>query len=94
MNEPMCCANCKHWKRVVGESDNDETFRVQNLLVRDGNLEVADPQPFSIGKCVNRLITANERPVNPMTATVVDGSDFFAALVTAEGFSCSLHERS
>lgn len=47
--------------------------------------------PFEVKICTNPKLFFAERPVEEDGFAVVDGSEYYAALVTAENFGCVLH---
>jgi len=77
----MYCKNCKFWittkeyHTIINPEDPD-TFEIMKNL------------PFEVRYCKSPKITFYERPIEDNGATVIDGSQYKAALITAPKFGC------
>jgi hypothetical protein len=85
------CKTCKHWV-----SDGDSDFRAD--MRASQVCQPVDPdtyEPMALGyevrKCESPLLRWFETP-GPGEASLVDGSDYYAALLTGERFGCVNHE--
>ena len=80
------CKTCKHWK-----IPSDEYY---NEIVTPHDSDTFEPMemPFQVRFCTSPKITFYERPVESNGATVCDGSNYDADLITAEDFGCVLWE--
>lgn len=91
-DRPPTCATCRFW-RIEGGRPNDIASAVADeLAVRDPvTHELIEPQPFEVRPCRAPLVRFYERPARN-GAAIVDGSEYFAALVTGPDFGCIAHE--
>lgn len=78
------CKTCKHWRAP----DTDERWRVAQLT-RPIDPDTMEPMgvPFEVRECAHPAKTFFERGFG-----LLDGSEYMAALVTAEYFGCVRHE--
>jgi hypothetical protein len=82
------CKTCQHWQLA-----NDQS----NLYAEDA-CRPRDPdtgEPMALGYEVRMCRQPNqgfvETPAGPTLFSLVDGSTYYAALLTAEAFGCVLH---
>lgn len=86
---PKTCQTCKHWgakgKREycvqgwIGEPIDPDTYKPMVM-------------PFVVKNCGHPELLFCERPLRADGFAVADGSEYAAALYTAEKFGCVLHE--
>ena len=83
------CKTCKWWVKDV----------IRHRA--EGVMEPIDPDtwepmkmPFEVRVCTSPRLLFYERPVESNQAAVIDGSEYYAALITAEDFYCVNHESS
>lgn len=78
----MKCSTCKHWN--LGDPDLfDEITHPM-----DPDTYEAMEMPFRVGRCTHPKLLFCERPVEHDGLAVADGSNYRAALYTAEDFGC------
>lgn len=82
------CSTCKHWR--APEHDG-HTELVCSPIDTDGDW-LPMPMPFEVRRCASPKLQMFERPLTPDAASVVDGSNYRAALVTGPDFGCVHHE--
>jgi hypothetical protein len=80
----MKCKKCKHWKN----NDRDSRFTNPKDIDTDEDMKFE----FTVKRCSNPKLLFCERPLESNGFSVRDGSDYFAALYTAENFGCVLME--
>ncbi len=80
------CKTCKHWFKEMDGRGSQITDPV------DPDTYEPMEMPFEVRRCANERILFYERPLESVGAAVVDGSEYIAALLTAEDFGCVLHE--
>lgn len=80
------CDTCKHWQ------DYDNGFYDDILRPRDPDTYEPMELPFDVRMCTSPKLLFCERPVEENGATVRDGSEYKAELLTAAKFGCVLHE--
>lgn len=83
------CQTCKHWG----------VPRATKPHIHDNIVEPTDPDtykpmvmPFVVKNCGHPELLFCERPLRADGFAVADGSEYAAALYTAEKFGCALHE--
>lgn len=82
------CKTCKHWT-----VDNDHPGSHDNIInPRDPDTLEPMATGFEVRECAHPAKTFYERPVERNGFGLCDGSEYFAALYTAEDFGCVRHE--
>lgn len=82
------CKTCKYWQ--IQEKD-----RWNELITPlDPDTYEQMKMPFEVRWCCNPKLGFFERPVEVDAAALVDGSEYHAALLTAEGFGCANYMES
>lgn len=84
------CRSCKWWTKP--EDQMGEEYNVLHPIDPDTFEPMVFPFDVRICKCPRILF--GEHPVESCGACVIDGSGYMAKLLTAENFSCSLHEQA
>jgi hypothetical protein len=80
------CATCAHWR------DADDGHRgPRDLAILGPDYRPVVPQPFDIHQCLSPKVRFYERPVEDGVA-VMDGSEYWATMVTGPHFGCVNHE--
>lgn len=89
------CKDCKHWKKGEDYDEGDKVARPYHPVTFDPQTEekTVETYGYAVRYCEHPKILFYERPEID-GAAVVDGSDYFAALLTAESFGCILHEEA
>lgn len=88
VSELRLCATCRWWSNAADSSMDPAS----ELAVRDPiTYELVDPQPFELRVCTSPKVRFYERPERD-GAAVVDGSEYFARLVTGPEFGCARWE--
>lgn len=84
----MHCKDCKHWGHDV--SDEDALYDRISTPFDPDTYEPMDPKllAFRVRKCGNPALHRFERPTEINGYAVNDGSEYYAALYTAEEFGC------
>jgi len=77
------CGKCKWWYNT----DEDNTDEIISPCDPD-TFEPMENLPFEVKCCHCPKITFFERPIEPDGATVIDGSQYRANLITAPEFGC------
>jgi hypothetical protein len=79
------CKTCVHWGSKRPEDD---------YLSNPVDPDTYEPMemPFEVKRCCHPKLHRFERPSEPNGFAVNDGSDYYAALHTAEQFGCVLWE--
>lgn len=88
------CKTCKHWKltKVYGCCEDLISPPDPVTYIRCKNEEEIKQKWGTVVRCCEHpKIVFCQRP-SIDGAAVVDGSEFFAKLITAENFGCVLHE--
>ena len=85
------CKTCKHWQ-YKGRSENPNAGDLCAPVDPDTFREMA--MPFEVRVCKHPGQKFHERPAETNGFGLVDGSQYYAALVTAEDFGCVRHEPS
>ena len=82
----MKCKSCKWWY-------NDSKIYICADIIAPLDPDTFEPMilPFEVNCCNCPKITFFERPVESDGATVVDGSQYRANLITAPDFGCVHH---
>ncbi len=82
------CDTCEFWKKT-DESDSRATH-----IRCPTDSDTGEPMelPFEVRECKCPRLLFCERPVEEDGACVVDGSEYFAALITAPKFGCVFHK--
>lgn len=82
----MNCKTCKHWT-APEKGDYDAMFRPYDP-------DTYEPMEFGfdVRRCQHPSLLFCERPLESNGFAVRDGSEYFAALYTAEDFGCVRHE--
>lgn len=83
------CKTCQHW-----QDPNSDDFYARSLckpLDPENNYKPME-RGFSCKVCALPTQTFAEAPVERNGFGLVDGSEYYAALVTAEDFGCVRHE--
>ena len=90
----MKCKNCKHWKLDENDSYNslvsphDPASYERIDPTEDGGEEaIAKKFGHNVRRCRSPKVTFYERPTRD-GATVCDGSEYMAELLTGEEFGC------
>lgn len=77
------CKTCRHWqapeRNRITEPHDPDTYKPMLL-------------PFEVRECKHPRLLFCERPLEENGFAVADGSEYFAALYTAESFGCVRHE--
>lgn len=79
------CATCRHWKKPadrgqwITDPHDPDTFEPMQI-------------EFEVRECTHPKLEFCERPLERDGFAVADGSEYFAALFTAEDFGCVRHE--
>lgn len=83
------CKTCRHWK----EPGPDAHFNVLSIT-EPADQDTFEPMKrgFITRQCKHPEQTRFEPPVRADGFAITDGSEYFAALCTAEDFGCVLHE--
>jgi hypothetical protein len=80
------CATCVHWR------DSQKHHRgPRDLAVLGPDYRPVTPQPFELHECLSPKVRFYERPEVDGVA-LMDGSEFFATMVTGPDFGCIHHE--
>ena len=84
------CKTCAHW---IDPSDSTGDDYHVAALCHPWDIDTAAPMklPFQVRMCKHPAQTFAERPVEVNGFGVVDGSEYYARLVTAEDFGCVRH---
>ena len=84
------CKTCAHW--IDPNDCPDDEYRAESLC-HPWDVDVDEPMKLTIEvrMCKHPAQTFSERPVEVDGFGVVDGSNFYARLVTAENFGCVRH---
>lgn len=89
----ITCATCRHW---VEQDDRYEVVRLgrnpeSGWAMCETEEDSTKVFGYRVRHCTNPKIVFYQRP-DENGAAVVDGSQYQAALLTAERFGCVLHE--
>lgn len=90
------CQTCRWWRLVQGD---DESYRIRNLVVGNhptthevfSESQAVQLHGYRVRQCLAPKLLFYQRPSRNGLA-MLDGSGYFAALVTGEDFGCVLHE--
>lgn len=91
------CKTCQHW---VTPKDNENPYRYKDLISPYDPVtheqerteeEIASKWGYNVRFCEHPKLKSCQRPDQKGFA-VVDGSEYYVALVTGEDFGCILHE--
>lgn len=82
------CKTCKHW-----QVDGDKNYQALHLC-KPEDPYTGEPMQrgFEVRMCMQPTQTRFEPPVESNGFALTDGSDYYAALCTAEDFGCVRHE--
>ena len=82
------CRSCKWW------TEPEDQLGEEHSVLHPFDPDTLEPMvfPFEVRICKCPRILFGEHPVESCGACVIDGSGYMAKLLTAENFSCSLHE--
>ena len=91
----MCekiCKNCEYWKAAKDAPYRWNHSYNSGSVCKPHDFDTGKPMkfPFDVKICTHPKLLFCERPLEPDGFSVVDGSEYFAALVTAEEFGCVL----
>lgn len=80
------CKTCRHWKEPTEHYARD--------ICTPLDQDVMEPMAigFRVAQCKNPAIAYFETPPEANGISLVDGSEYFAALCTGEDFGCVRHE--
>lgn len=87
------CVTCRYWKlsKEYPEVDFIYPYHPTTYDRADNITEVKSTWGHLVGVCTSPHVLFYERPTKN-GATVMDGSQYMARLVTGEDFGCVLHE--
>lgn len=85
------CKTCKHWK-AIGDSNFRADQRADEVC-RPFDPDTYEPMElgYEVRECKSPFLRWFETP-GPSEAALVDGSEYYAALLTGEDFGCVNHE--
>ena len=85
------CKTCAHWKNPKDPPISNDYLA--DLLCDPWDIDTGKRMEltFEVRLCKHPAQTFSERPVEIDGFGVVDGSNFYARLVTAENFGCVRH---
>jgi hypothetical protein len=92
------CRSCRWWKEYDNDDENS-SIGVRNVTVGNhpvtydvlSESQAAQLHGYLVRQCVNPKLLFYERPSRNALA-ILDGSQYFAALVTGEDFGCVSHD--
>lgn len=84
----MKCKNCRYWGNLKGEEGRLSEY----YSPTDPDTFEPMASEFKVKHCTNPKLLFCERPLDKNGFSVVDGSNYFASLITAEDFGCVLFE--
>ena len=91
MKKTMCktCKTCKHW----ADPGRKDTWNAE-LICKPKDPDTYESMifPFEVRLCKHPAQTFAERPVESNGFGLVDGSEYYACLATAEDFGCVRYE--
>ena len=78
------CKNCRFW------AVNKEDYNPHNDIIEPLDPDTYKPMkmPFEVKVCMSDNITWFERNPNSNGVSLVDGSDYYARMLTGENFGC------
>lgn len=87
------CATCRYWQTDAAVVQRECGWNARNLLtpLRDASLyDVGKNEDPVVGACTSPKLLAFSRP-SEGEASVIDGSEYQATLVTTGSFGCTNH---
>ena len=82
------CKTCAHW-RTPAEAKYGDCVADRICNPDDPDTGDAMALPFEVRVCKHPAQTFSERPVEANGFGVIDGSEYYARLITAEDFGCN-----
>lgn len=80
----MNCKRCRHW----GSRPEQEGNLYSITKPQDPDTYKDAKMPFEVKECCHPSLVRFERPVESNGFALTDGSEYYAALATAEDFGC------
>ena len=84
------CKTCLHWVEP-DDSENWNSYRIATPI----DMDTYEPMTvsFEMRICKSPKICYFERPPEPDGVTLVDGSEYYARMLTGESFGCNNYVR-
>lgn len=85
------CKTCAHW--IDPDLSSNDDYHVTSICKPwDADTNARMVTGIEVRMCRHPAQTFSERPVEKNGFGVVDGSEYYARLITAEDFGCVRHE--
>ena len=92
MQQQNLCKTCAHWAvPLKGAQGGDDYIAAVVITPYDIDSGQDMAMPFEVRICAHPAQTRYERPVETNGFGVIDGSEYYARLITAEDFGCVRH---